>query len=244
MLMQLVVIVAGAFLGAVANGAVGFAFVIIVTVFWVHVLSPIAIVTLAAACGSILHIASVWHFRKQIILGRLWPFLAGALLGAPLGVLALRYIQVEQFRIVIGILFVAYAIFVIIRPKLTAKRFSKTDSKLADAAIGWVSGIIGGTVLMHGILPTIWCGLRGWDKAHSRSIYQPYILFTNVYVMLLAGSNIIAEIFNVAVFFLACLPALAAGFFVGIRLFHWISEELFLRLIVAFVLISGLLLLF
>ena len=69
MLMQLVVIVAGAFLGAVANGAVGFAFVIIVTMFWVHVLSPIAIVTLAGRLRSILHIASVWHFRKQIILG-------------------------------------------------------------------------------------------------------------------------------------------------------------------------------
>ena len=107
MLIQFVVIMAGAFLGAVANGAVGFAFVIIATLFWVHVLSPIKIVTLAAACGSILHTVSIWNFRKQIILDRLWPFLVGALLGAPLGVIELHYISAEHFRMVNGILFVA-----------------------------------------------------------------------------------------------------------------------------------------
>ena len=41
MIVQLAVIMAGAFLGAIANGAAGFAFVIIVSVFWVHVLQPI-----------------------------------------------------------------------------------------------------------------------------------------------------------------------------------------------------------
>ena len=57
MFVQLTIIVAGAFLGAVVNGAAGFAFAIIVTTFWVHVLPPIQIVTLAAACASTLHIA-------------------------------------------------------------------------------------------------------------------------------------------------------------------------------------------
>ena len=164
-------------------------------------------------------------------------------MGAPLGVMALRYIRAEQFRTVTGILLIAYAIFVMVRPQLAAVRFSKTGGRLADAAIGWVSGIIGGAVLLHGILPTIWCMLRGWDKAESRSVYQPYILFTNVYVMLLAGSNAGAETFNVAVYFLACLPALAAGLAIGFRLFHWISEKLFFRVVIAFVLISGLLML-
>jgi uncharacterized membrane protein YfcA len=224
MLFQLTIIVAGAFLGGVVNGAAGFAFAIIVTTFWVHVLPPIQIVTLAAACASTLHIASVWHFRKQIIFDRLWPFLVGALFGAPLGVLMLRYMPAEQFRTVIGVLFIAYAIFFIVRPKLTSVKFSKTGGKLADAAVGWASGIIGGAVLLHGILPTIWCGHRGWDKVESRSVYQPYILFTNFYVMFLAAANTSGTIFDVAIFYFACLPALAAGFLIGIRLFHWISE--------------------
>ena len=243
MFFQLTIILAGAFLGAIANGAAGFAFVIIVTAFWIYVLPPIQVVTLAAACASTLHIVSVWHFRKQIIFDRLWPFLVGALLGAPLGVLALRFIRIEQFRTVIGILFIAYVIFFIARPKPTPVKFSKVGGRLADAAVGWVSGIIGGAVLMHGILPTIWCGHRGWDKVESRSVYQPYILFTNFYVMLLAGMNTGGQIFDVTIFFLACLPALAAGFVIGIRLFHWISEKLFMRLVLAFVLVSGVLLL-
>ena len=68
MFVQLTIIVAGAFLGAVANGAAGFAFVIIVTIFWVHVLPPIQIVTLAAACAQLFTLRAFGIFASRLFL--------------------------------------------------------------------------------------------------------------------------------------------------------------------------------
>lgn len=240
---QIAVIVAGAFLGAVITGGAGFAFAIIATVIWVHVLTPVQNVMLAAACASALHVASVWHFRKNIDYRRLWPFLAGALFGAPLGAYALKFIPAQEFRFAVGLLIIAYSLFVALRPKLHKISMSPSVGRLADGAVGWISGILGGAVMLHGILPTIWCVLRGWDKAESRCIYQPYILFTGIYVMLLAGINVRSEVPQVAFLFLACLPALAAGLAIGLKIFNWISETLFMRLVLGFVFVSGILLL-
>lgn len=240
---QIAVIVAGAFVGAVITGGAGFAFAIVATIVWVHVLTPPQTVMLAAACASTIHIASIWHFRKDIDYRRLWPFVLGAVFGAPLGVYALKFIRAEQFRIVVGVIIVAYALFIAFRPKLHRIHLSEPAGKVADAAVGWASGILGGASLLHGILPTIWCVLRGWEKAEARAIYQPYIMFTGLYVMLLAGINIRSEVSTVAWLFVACLPALAAGFFIGMRIFNWMSEKLFMRLVLGFVFVSGVLLL-
>ncbi len=36
--------------------------------------------------------------------------------------------------------------------------------------------ITGGLAGFPGAFVTIWCGLKGWDKAHQRGVYQPFIL--------------------------------------------------------------------
>jgi uncharacterized membrane protein YfcA len=244
MSLQLAIVMTGAFLGAVITGGAGFAFAIIATVIWIHVLTPLQNVMLAAACASTLHVASVWHFRREISFQRLWPFLAGAILGAPVGIYALQFIPADQFRFAIGILIIVYSIFMAIRPRFHQIKFSTATGKVADGTVGWVSGILGGAVMMHGILPTIWCVVRGWKKDESRCVYQPYILFTSLYVMLLAGINIRAEAGKIGLLYLACLPALAVGFLIGLRIFNWINEKLFLRIVLIFVFISGVLMLF
>src|ERR1041385_8345521 len=149
MSIQLAIVVTGAFLGAVITGGAGFAFAIIATVIWLHVLTPIQNVMLAAACASTLHVASVWHFLHEISFERLWPFLAGAVLGAPVGIYALQFIPADQFRFAIGILIIAYSIFMAARPRFHQVKFSTATGKIADGTVGWVSGILGGAVMMH-----------------------------------------------------------------------------------------------
>ncbi len=93
--------------------------------------------------------------------------------------------------------------------------------------------------MLQGTLTTIWCGLRGWDKRRSRSVYQTYIGFTAVLVMLVAGVNVEVEPRQFGIYLLACVPALAAGLWLGLRLFDWISEERFRRLLLWLILVSG-----
>ena len=42
--------------------------------------------------------------------------------------------------------------------------------------MGFLGGLTGGLAGFPGASVTIWCALKGWDKAHQRGVYQPFIL--------------------------------------------------------------------
>src|SRR5215218_8848368 len=187
---SLALIAVGGFLAALVVGSAGFAFAIVVTGVWLYVLPPAHIVLLAAICATLLHIVSVWQYRREIEFRLLWPFVLGGALGVPLGVIALQRLDANLFRHVFGACMIAYSCYMLRRPNFPVLRFSPVAGRMADGTVGWVSGILGGFAMLHGTLPTIWCSLRGWDKRRSRYVYQPYILITGVLIMLCVGSTV------------------------------------------------------
>ena len=243
MAFDLALIAAGAFLAALVIGSAGFAFAIVVTGIWIYVLPPASLVLLASICATLLHATNVWQFRRDIEFRLLWPFLVGAVAGVPLGVFALQHVDTTLFRELFGVFMIAYSTYMLMRPRLPRVILGPTAARLADGAVGWVSGMLGGLAMLHGVLTTIWCGLRGWDKRRARCVYQPYIGFTALLVMLTLGVNFEGDIGRLGLYLLACLPALAAGLWLGLRIFNWISEEHFRKLVLWLILVSGVVLL-
>ena len=43
---------------------------------------------------------------------------------------------------------------------------------LADAAVGFAGGILGGLAGLSGPLPTLWASVRGWTKDQRRGVFQ------------------------------------------------------------------------
>ncbi len=236
---DLALIAAGGFLAALVVGSAGFAFAIVVTGVWLYVLPPAQIVLLAAICATLLHIVSIWQYRREIEFRLLWPFVIGGALGVPLGVLALERLDAALFRHVFGAFMIAYSCYMLMRPAVPVLKLPPGVARIADGMVGWVSGILGGFALLHGTLPTIWCSLRGWDKRKSRYIYQPYILITGVLVMLCVGFTVKFDKSELIVPLAVSLPAMALGLWAGTRVFEVISEERFRRLVVWLILASG-----
>lgn len=239
MTFELAIIAIGSFLGAVVAGSVGFAFAIIVTAVWIYVLPPAEIVLLASICATLLHGLSVWRYRRDIDFRRLWPFLAGGALGVPVGVSVLRSVDPAVFRHLFGGFMIAYSAYALAHPRLKSVHLQPALARVADGAIAWISGIMGGIAMLHGALPTIWCSLRGWNKRESRYVYQPYILFTGALVMVAVGLNVAVDTHRVGLGLVVGLPAMAAGLRVGLRVFEWISETHFQRLVLLMVFASG-----
>lgn len=244
MYVELITVIVGALLGAILAGGAGFAFAVVATAFWVHVLPPPQIVLLAAACATVIHAGSIWQFRKEINYRRLMPFLAGALLGVPIGVLALKYTRPDAFRTAAGIIIIGYTLIAAFRPQQFQVKLSKRSGEISDFAVGWIGGIMGGLITMHGVLPTLWCGIRGWSKSESRSVYQPFIFLTGLYVIALVGLNVQVDLVQTSFNFLASLPALIIGLLIGMRLFSIVSELLFRRAVLGLVFLSGVVMLF
>ena len=236
---DLCLIAVGGFLAALVVGSAGFAFAIVVTGVWLYVLPPAQIVLLASICATTLHIISIWQYRREIDYRVLWPFVAGGVLGVPLGVLALKRLDPALFRHFFGAFMIAYGAYMLLRPDMPVVRMRAGVAKAADAVVGWVSGVLGGFALLHGTLPTIWCSLRGFDKRNARYVYQPYILAIGLLVMLCVGGTADFDRSALLVPLAAAAPAMALGLWAGTRLFDIMSEERFRRLVLWLILVSG-----
>ncbi|HYD32483.1 MAG TPA: sulfite exporter TauE/SafE family protein [Azospirillaceae bacterium] len=236
MSIDLILFIGGGFLAAMAAGLSGFAFALVASAVWLHLLPPTEAVPLIVASGLAIHVLSMVQLRSIIDVKRLWPFLIGGVLGVPLGVLVLKHVDPQGFRLSIGVLMIAYAGFMLLRrrtqPKVTA------GGRGADGLVGLAGGVLGGAAGLSGILPTLWCDLRGWPKDDQRGVYQPFILaMHSLTVVTLATTGLFS--IKVGSMFLVALPGLLLGAWLGVKLYRATTAAQFRTVLLALVLVSG-----
>src|SRR5215813_9435681 len=209
----------GAFLGAFAVGTAGFAFALAATALWLHVLDPLRATLLVAACGTLLHVGVIWRIRDTIEPARISPFIIAGLIGVPIGVYVLTKVDTHAIRLALGAFLVAYGLYALAMPRLPQV---SGGGRAADAAVGFVGGILGGIGGYSGVLPTIWTQLRGWQKDAARAVYQPFILVMQIATLAVAGfvalDRFSLELIGVAV------PALLLGAWLGWLAFGRLDE--------------------
>jgi uncharacterized protein len=234
--LDLVLFVVATFAAALVTGVAGFAFGLVAAAVWLHVLTPLQTTTLIVAFGLIVQGYSVWKLRRALKLERLLPFLLGGLIGLPLGVALLEWTPAAEMRIAVGILLIAFSLYSLARPQLAKVT---AGGRLADGGVGILSGILGGTTGFAGILPTIWCTVRGWPKDEQRAVFQPtgVTIFLGT-ALLLGGTGTVTP--ETVRLFLIGLPALLAGSWLGLQLYGKIDEVTFRRIVLVLLLVSGL----
>ena len=229
----------GGFFAAFASGLAGFAFALIASGVWYHLLPPTEAAPLVIAASTILQFGTMFSLREIVQWRTAAPFLLGGVLGVPLGTYVLAHVNPRTLGFAVGLLLILYASWVLARlafrltpPAVTA------GGRGADAAVGFAGGVLGGIGGFSGALPTIWCDLRGWRKDTARGIYQPFILMVQAMAMLGALS---AGLFHgdTGEKLLWLLPALALGGWLGVRLYRGATAERYRLLLIALLLVSG-----
>ena len=228
------------FAGAFVAGLSGFAFGLVAASFWLYILTPLQSATLIVAFGLVVQGYSVWKLRRALDWRRLSPFVIGAAIGVPVGVMLLAWSDPRSVRIAVGIFLVLYSLYAFFRPPI---KLAASAGAAADAAVGFLNGVIGGLTGLAGILVTIWCGLRGWPKDVQRATFQPVAVavFLMTAVWLGATGTATAEALR---FFLIGLPCVIAGTWLGLKLFGKIDEAMFRKVVLALLFVSGAVLLF
>jgi uncharacterized membrane protein YfcA len=242
---DMVVVAAGAFFAALAIGSAGFAFSMVATAFWIYVLPPPVVVLLAATAGTLLHGISMWRYRHVIDYRRLLPFVIGGVIGVPLGVWTGGSVDIVTFRRIVGALMIFYGIYTLVGfPLRPVGEGGGHVMRASDTLVGWLGGVLGGVCMLNGPLITIWCTLRGWDKVASRHVYQPYIWCTSFAVMATSGLTIGVNASRIPLYLAVLLPGAMAGLALGHRLFDWVNEQQFRRLLSFLIFASGVSLVF
>ena len=230
-------------LGAVAAGFVqglsGFAFGMVAMSFWAWVLEPrlaAALAVFGALTGQVLAAATV---RRGFDLGLLLPFLAGGLVGIPLGVLLLPHLDMVWFRAILGGLLVLWCPAMLLTrhlPKVAA------GGRLGDGAAGLIGGVLGGIGGFTGTVPTLWCTLRGYPKEAQRAVIQNFNLAMLMVTMgIYLARGIVTR--DMLPLFAIVAPAMLVPTLLGTRLYIGISEARFRQLVLGLLTCSGLALL-
>lgn len=232
----LLIFIMGAGAAGFVAGLTGLGTALTALAFWLHVMDPLVAVPMAAAVAVTSHVVTLTVIRHGIVWRRLWPFLAAGLLGLPLGVWSLSFLDADWAKAGLGlflVLYCGYGLLVAAPPRVTG------GGRAADGAVGLAGGFLGGLAGLSGPLPTLWTGLRGWPKDEQRGVFQPFNL---VILALAAAGHGLEGRFGVVdpLIAVGALVVAGVGAFVGIQVYRRVTDIGFRRVVLVLLLIAGL----
>ncbi len=229
------VVALGAAAGGFVQGLSGFAFGLVAMAVWAWWLDSVLagpLVVLGSLVGQLLSLRSI---RRGFDPRRVLPFVAGGLLGVPLGVALLRRIDPLTFKLAVGVLLAVWCSAMLLARDLP--RVAR-GGRLADAGAGLVGGVMGGLGGLTGPAPTLWAALRGWDRDAQRAVFQVFNLAIHGLTMAvyLATGTVSAE---AARLLLVVAPAMLVPTLVGARLYRRFSDAAFRKAVLGLLAASG-----
>jgi len=136
--LHLVVFVVATFLGALIAGVAGFAFGLIASAIWLHVITPAQSAALISGYAIVIQGFAIWKFRNALQVARLLPLVAGGAAGIPLGALLLRSASADHLRASIGFLLVVFSVYSLARPKFQLRFGGRIGDGLVSVRVqGW-----------------------------------------------------------------------------------------------------------
>ena len=232
----LVLVLLGALLAGFTSGVAGFGTALVASGLWFHALPAASVPPLVVLTGAAAQVIGVLAVRKAFDWRRAAPFVAGGMLGLPIGVALLIVATPDVLRLAVASFLVSYAIFQFAQQKPPS--IGDAGGRPADAAVGVVGGLLGGFAGLSGPVPLVWLQMRGGPSDAQRATYQPFNLVMMVLAALGMGiaGQITREVLLVA---LVCLPVTLGGAWLGALTYGRISAATFRRVVLALLLVSG-----
>ncbi|MBP1181301.1 sulfite exporter TauE/SafE family protein [Methylobacterium sp. PvR107] len=232
------VVALGAGVAGFVQGLSGFAFGLVALSFWAWVIDPKLAAVLAVSGGLAGQVVAAVTVRRGLDLGRIAPFVLGGLAGIPLGVLLLPRLDADWFKALLGLLLMVWCPLMLLArdlPRITA------GGRIADAAVGLAGGMMGGLGGFTGVLPTLWCTLRRYERDVQRTIIQNFNLamLTVTMISYLATGLVTRPMLPMLA---VVLPAMLVPTLLGTRAYVGISEAGFRKLVLTLLTGSGVIL--
>ena len=225
---------AAAFAGGFVSGFSGFAMGLVVSGVWLHILTPVQTATLIAGYGLLTQGYGIFKLRHTLDLRKAWPLVLGTIIGIPIGVGILGYVNPAYVRFGVGVLLVLYSVYSLTRPAFGPLKIGTG----ADIAIGISNGMLGGLTGLGGVISTLSCQWRGWPKDVQRAVFQPvlFVAFVVICISQAAAGSFTRE--TLTLYGLG-VPFMVAGLWIGFRLFGKINDETFRKAVLVLLLFAG-----
>ena len=231
----LLIVMAGALAGGFVNGLAGFGTGITALGLWLYVLPPTVAATLVVVCSAAAQVQTLPRIWQSIEPSKVLPFVLPGLIAVPIGTLLLAYVDVRVFKLGIAALLIAYSTYALL---LRSRLDQIKAGRMADIAVGFSGGLLGGLAGLSGPALTVWGDLRGWTKEIKRSTFQAFNLSILCAALI---AHISAGFFTLDLLVAAgvALPATFLGAWLGVVLYSRVSDRRFNEIILVLLAVSG-----
>lgn len=233
----MIFLMAGAAAGGFINGLAGFGTSLFAMGFLLSAMTPVEAVAITVVIAVATGLQGLWVVRKTVGAQRhrIARFLIPALVGIPLGTALLGLLEPRELKLFVAAMMILYGGYFSLRRSLP--QVSRPLHSV-DVTIGFVGGVMGGAAALSGVLPTMWCAMRGWPKAETRSVLQPFNLATlgiTAMVLTFRGAYDRETLLQLAV----AIPVAMVAARIGIALFKRLGDQAFRRLLIGLCFVSG-----
>jgi uncharacterized membrane protein YfcA len=162
---------------------------------------------------------------KKIHLRSAGGLILYTLIGIPLGLLLLIYIDERIVKGVLGAIIITFSVYLIAGKQL---KELKTDSRSWLFGCGLLAGILGGAYGLNGPPLVIYGAKRRWSAQHFRATIQGYFLIASMVGLIgyWFSGLLVASVFH---YYLLSLPVLVPAVFIGRVINHNLHGDKFFK---------------
>jgi len=223
------------FSAGVTQGLTGFGFNLVSVPILVIFLPPKIVVPVTLINSALTSAVIVFKARKWVDVKRIWPLMIAGIAGMPFGTYLLIVLEVGVLKVSIGVVIALFAVAFLVG---FTKRIK--NEKLAFAPVGFVSGLLTGSMAMSGPPVILFFTNQGISKRVFRaSIAAYFMVLTLATIPIFAiGGLMTQEVITYTILF---MPAVIIGALTGIVVAHKVGEGLFKKIALVLVILAGLL---
>ncbi len=211
----------------------GFGLSIVSTPLFLMVYDPKQVVLILQLICVVINIFFALALYKNIDKHFLWVLFIGSIIGQPVGLLIFQIAPNDTLKLFVGLTILVFLII----SNLNHKVIKETDKK--TAVTGFLSGILTTATSMGGPPLILYLANAKRDKVSMRATCIAYFAITNVsaIAIFLMGNTDFSFAFEQTIYL---LPFCFVGLWLGNKLFPYLSQKMFNRIIFIMLLFSSL----
>ena len=192
-----------------------------------------AVIPLVALYGLAITVLLLLQLWRHLALTRLYPLLAGAFPGVPIGVFFLKTLDRATIQWILGSILVLYSLYALF--------FRSTRQGIKERwgyLFGFLAGCLGGALSATGPAVIVYTSLQAWDKDKIKVTLQGFFLISGIAVVFFHAVNGLTTL-PILKLFLVSAPAMILGTYAGSFVYSKVGEQNYRRIVLLLIGLLG-----
>lgn len=195
-------------------------------------------IALVALVGFLVNLGVLIRYWRSLQIKTILPLIISSWVGVPLGILLLRRLDEALTLPLLGIIIAGYALYALLGLKLPA-----LNGRGWAYGAGFFGGFFGGAYNTPGPPVILYASCQDWKRDVFKGNLQAFFIQVGVIVVIghWASGSFTPEVWSL---FWRALPWLIAGMLAGLSTDRWINPEIFRKIVLVLLVVTGLRLVF